>query len=256
MKRLAFGFGAWCAVMLTSFAAMAQEAPSPATAPPTQPAQTTPAKADAPASPDTATPAPTPNEGHFRWGISPTGGTFFPGPTTIAAGIEGRAGYAFNQTVTLFGSLGTAAGIGLGGDVTANGASASVSAISYWYIGANVDALLVGPLFVGAGAAIGRGGWGVVSQSASSSGGSQEVTAAGGTMPSGNARIGLMTGKLNEKTGKRSGFAIALDLRVLVAPDAASTSQQASASGASQNVTTSTTAIGYSPMLMLGYELR
>lgn len=248
MKRLAFGFATMCACTLFSVVASAQTAPTtPAPAAPAAPAE--PVAAD-------AAPAATPNEGHFRWGVSPMAGTFFPGPTTVAFGVEGRAGYAFNQTVTLFGTLGTAAGVGLGGDVSANGASTQVSAISYWYIGANVDALVAGPLFVGAGAAIGKGGWGVVSQSAGSSGGSQEVVAAGGVMPSGNVRLGLMTGSLNEKTGKRGGFAIALDLRVLVAPDSASTSQQASATGASQSVTASTTAIGYSPMLMLGYELR
>jgi len=243
MKRFAFGFATWCASILFSVAASAQPAP------------TTPAPAT-PVTGETTEPVSTPNEGHFRWGVSPMAGTFFPGPTTVAFGVEGRAGYAFNQTVTLFGTLGTAAGVGLGGDVSAKGASTEVSAISYWYIGANIDALVAGPLFVGAGAAIGKGGWGVVSQSASSAGGSQEVVAAGGVMPSGNLRLGLMTGKLNEKTGKRGGFAIALDLRVLIAPDSASSSQQASASGASQSVATSTTAIGYSPMLMLGYELR
>src|SRR5688572_33277833 len=118
--------------MLISSAANAQDtAPMP---PATSPAQTTPAapatKADAPSTPapDKA-PETTPNEGHFRWGISPTGGTFFPGPTTVAFGIEGGAGYALNQTVTLFGSLGTAAGVGLGGDGGSNGGSMSGSAI-------------------------------------------------------------------------------------------------------------------------------
>jgi hypothetical protein len=198
----------------------------------------------------------TPSEGHFRWGLSPMGGSFFPGPATVAFGIEGRAGYAFNDTITLFGSLGGVAGVGFGGDLNANGASASVSAVSYWYAGANVDALLAGPLFVGGGAAIGKGGWGAVSQSASSSGGSQEVTAAGGIMPSLNARLGLATGKLNRQTGKRSGFAIALDLRMLIAPDSTSTAQSAGTGGVSQTVATNTTAIGWSPMLMMGYELR
>ena len=64
------------------------------------------------------------------------------------------------------------------------------------------------------------------------------------------------TGKLNPKTGKRSGFAIALDLRMLIAPDSATTSQSAGAGGVSQAVATNTTAIGWSPMLMMGYELR
>lgn len=253
-----------CAVMLTSLVANAQEAPAPTTpatpaptdgsaaAPP--PATATPAPATAP---QPAQPAEPPDDGHFRWGISPSGGTFFPGPTTVAFGIEGRFGYAFNQTVTAFGSVGSVAGVGFGGDAGPNGASVSVSAISYWYVGANVDALVAGPLFVGAGAAVGRGGWGVVSQSASSTGGGQEVIAAGGTMPSANARLGLHVGKTNEKTGKRPGFAIALDLRVLIAPDSASTTQGASSTGgASQSITTDTTAVGFSPMLMLGYDLR
>lgn len=239
MRALSFGVMSWLVVMTTSFAAAAQEEPPPAPAP----------------APAPATPAEPPDEGHFRWGLSPSIGTFFPGPTTLSFGLEGRFGYAFNQMVTAYGSVGSAAGIGFGGDTTANGASLSVSAISYWYVGANVDALVAGPLFVGAGAAIGRGGWGVVSQSASSSGGSQEVIAAGGTMPSADARIGLHVGKWNDK-GKRPGFAIALDLRVLIAPDSASTKQSANASGASQSVTTDTTAVGYSPMLMLGYDLR
>jgi hypothetical protein len=55
--------------------------------------------------------------------------------------------------------------------------------------------------------------------------------------------------------GRQPG-ALALDLRVLIAPDSASTRQSAGAGGASQSVTTSTTAIGWSPVLMLGYELR
>jgi hypothetical protein len=255
VRALSVGVLSWCALMSISFVASAQDQPAPAQGEPPPPATATPAPEPAPA-PAPQQPAEPPDEGHLRWGISPMAGTFFPGPTTVAIGIEGRVGYAFNQTVTVYGSIDSVAGVGFGGDFTQNGASASVSAISYWAVGANVDALLAGPLFVGAGAAIGRGGWGVVSQSASSSGGSQEVIAAGGTMPSANARLGLHVGKTNEKTGKRPGFAIAFDLRVLIAPDSASTSQSAGSGGASQSVTTDTTAVGYSPMLMLGYDLR
>lgn len=240
-------------VPLVASADPASEPPPPVSAAPAAPtppvAQPAEQKDQAPAEKD-ETP------GHFRWGISPMAGTFFPGPTTVAFGIEGRAGYAFNDRVTLFGSLGAVDGVGFGGSVSSTGASASVSAISYWYVGANVDALLAGPLFAGAGASIGKGGWGVVSQSASTSGGSQDVVAAGGIMPSLDARLGLTTGKLNKQTGKRSGFAIALDLRMLIAPNSASVAQNAGSGGASQSASTSTTAIGWSPMLMMGYELR
>lgn len=98
-------------------------------------------------------------------------GTFFPGPTTVALRFEGRFGYSVNQTLSLYGSLGAVGGIGFGADVDSKGGSASVSAVSFWYIGANADALLAGPLFVGGGAGIGKAGWGVVSANASSAGG-------------------------------------------------------------------------------------
>lgn len=266
MKSLSLGVLSFSALTLATYSANAQDgtapppttpAPAPTEATPAQPASGQPATAPAtPAQGAAATPAEPPDEGHFRWGVSGEGGTFFPGPTTIAFGLEARFGYAFNRTVTAFGSAGSVAGIGFGGDSGPNGASVSVSAISYWYIGANVDALLAGPLFVGGGAALGRGGWGVVSQSASSTGGSQEVIAAGGFMPSANGRLGLHFGKTNEQTGKRSGFMLALDLRVLIAPNSAKTTQSAGNGGASQSVTVDTTAIGFSPMLMLGYDLR
>ena len=265
MKRLSLSLGVLssCALTLTPLSANAQDgtapppttpAPAPTEATPAQPAATapaTPAQGTAPAAPQEP-----PDEGHFRWGISGMGGSFFPGPTTIAFGLEGRFGYAFNRTVTAFASAGSVAGIGFGRETSSTGGSLSVSAVSYWYIGANADALLAGPLFVGGGAALGRGGWGVVSQSASSSGGSQEVIVAGGFMPSVNGRLGLHFGKTNEQTGKRSGFVLALDFRVLIAPNSAKTTQSAGAGGASQSVTVDTTAIGFSPMLMLGYDLR
>jgi hypothetical protein len=220
-------------------------------------AQTPPAPVAAPAPP--ADPAPIPvaaDRPHFRWGVSPSAGTFFPGPTTVAFGIEGRAGYAFNDTVTVFGSLGGVGGVGFGGSVGNGGGSASVSAVSYWYMGANVDALIAKPFFIGGGAALGRGGWGVVKDSASSTGGSQEVIAAGGFIPQLDGRLGLALGRRSADSGKYSGVTIALDLRVLAALDSASTKQVAGVGGASQSVTTSTTALGFSPMLMIGYDVR
>lgn len=265
MKALSFGVVFASVVTFSSFSAYAQDPQSPAPAPtdgaagqappPTQPAQ--PAEPAQPAAgAQAAQPAEPADEGHFRWGISGMGGSFFPGPTTIAFGAEGRVGYALDRTLTLYGSIGSVAGIGFGGEVSNTNSSLSVSAVSYWYIGANVDALLAGPLFVGAGAAVGRGAWGVVSQSAGSNGASQEVIAAGGFMPSADARLGLHFGKTKDN-GKRSGFVLALDMRVLIAPDSAQTNQNASSTGgASQSVTTSTTAVGFAPMLMLGYDLR
>lgn len=82
------------------------------------------------------------------------------------------------------------------------------------------------------------------------------MTAAGGLTPSLDARIGLVTGSVNQATGKKSGFMIALDVRMLIAPDSATTKQQAGAGGAMQSVTTETTALGFCPMLHLGFDSR
>lgn len=234
----------------------ATEAPGATTAPPPAPAAG-PATA-APALP-AATPAAVPPEeqGRFRWGLGLGLGSFFPGPTTFALGPEIRLGYSLNNTVSIFGLAGAVGGIGFGGSVNANGASAELQAVSYTYLGANVDAMLAGPLFAGGGASIGRGGWGSVAVAASTSGGAQEVVAAGGWMPQLNARIGLAAGSPSPTSPKRSGISVALDLRVLIAPDSASTKQSANTSGgAQQSVTASTTAIGFAPMLLLGIDTR
>jgi hypothetical protein len=230
--------------------AFGQEEPPPA-APPT-PAPTEPAPAPKP----TAPPEP-PNDGHFRWGLSPMFGTFFPGPTTVALGFEGRFGYAFNQMLTVYGNVAAVGGIGFGADTDdKGGGSASVSAISFWVFGANVDALLVGPLFVGGGAGFGKAGWGVVEAHGSNNGAGSRVIAAGGWTPSIDGRIGISTGSPNPQTGKRSGFYLALDVRMLFAPDSAETKQEATATGGTQQVTTDTTAIGICPMLHLGFDSR
>lgn len=100
--------------------ALAQETPPPAP-PPTEPPPVTPA---APAKP--AEQPPPPNDGHFRWGLSPMFGTFFPGPTTIALGFEGRFGYALNQTVTVYGNVAAVGGVGFGADVMATGGTQKV----------------------------------------------------------------------------------------------------------------------------------
>ncbi len=201
-----------------------------------------------------ADPAP-PEGGHFRWGISPSIGTFFPGPTTLAFGFEGRFGYSFNPDVSLYGGIGAVAGVGVGGSSDVNGTSFSLSAVTYWYLDANVDTMLAGPLFVGGGVGFGRGAFAIVKATSTNNGAGSELTAASGLMPQLNARIGLTTSKVMQATGKRSGFSIALDLRVLIAPGSTSTVSTAGSSGSS-STETPTTAVGFSPMLLIGYESR
>jgi len=236
--------------------------PPPLPPPSATPAPTTPTTEPAPATPapapvKPAEPPEPPNDGHFRWGLSPMFGTFFPGPTTFSLGFEVRMGYALNQMITVYGNAAAVGGIGFGTDVDDKGnGSASISAVSYWVLGANVDALVAGPLFVGGGAGIGKAGWDVVEAHGGTGGAGSKVIAAGGWAPSFDGRIGISTGSPNPQTGKRNGFYLALDIRVLIAPNASETRQEATASGAQQQVTTDTTAIGVAPMLHIGFDSR
>lgn len=251
---------AFCAVVVAAFA-ISHEASAWADDPPTPPADpNAPPPAVTPATtPDAPKPAqeepPVPDIGHLRWGLSPMAGTFFPGPTTVALGFEGRVGWSFNHMVSVYGNITAVAGIGFGESSGSGSSSVSVSAISYWQFGANIDALLAGPLFVGGGLGIGKAGWGVVKASGSSTGGSSDVIAAGGIVPSLDGRFGVFLGSLNKQTGTRSGLTIALDVRVLIAPNATETKQSASATGAVDEVDTKA-AVGVCPMLMLGYDFR
>lgn len=242
--------GLVAALVVVPSTALAQEAP---------PAEST--EAAAPAAP--ATPAPAsqpppepPNDGHFRWGLSPLFGTFFPGPTTVALGFEVRLGWAFNQTVTVYGNGVAVGGFGFGADADDKGGSIGISAISFWQLGANIDALLAGPLFAGGGVGIGKAGWGVLEAHGSDTSAGAHTIAAGGFAPSLDGRIGISTGSPNPQTGKRTGFYLALDVRVLFAPNATETRQEANASGSQQSVVTDTFAVGVSPMLHIGFDQR
>jgi hypothetical protein len=244
------------AILSLTLSSVAYAQDVPAQTPPEGPVPSSEPTPLAPPPPPPVT-EPTPVEGgHFRWGLSPSIGTFFPGPTTLAFGFEGRFGYSFNPDVSLYGGIGAVAGLGIGGSSDVNGTSFSVSAVTYWYLDANVDTMLAGPLFVGGGVGFGRGAFAIVKATSTSSGAGSELTAASGLMPQLNARIGLTTGKVMPATGKRSGFSIALDLRMLIAPSSTSTVSSASSTGGSSSVQTDTTAIGFSPMLLIGYESR
>jgi hypothetical protein len=177
-------------------------------------------------------------------------------PRALIFGAEGRLGYQVNSMLGVYGTAGFAAGFGIGASSDAKGSSAGISGVSYWYLGANAEALLADPLFIAGGFGIGGAAWGSISGGVNSaeSSASGETIAAGGLTPQGNVRVGLGFGNRNPTTGKKSGLTLALDLRVLWAPNSVKETAAGGPNGAS--VKTDTAAFGFAPMLMIGYDLR
>jgi hypothetical protein len=210
------------------------------------------------AAPVAAAPIEPKDESRARFGLSLNGGSFFPGPFTIALGAEARLGYQLNNDVGVYGQLGGTAGLGAGTSTDGASATASVSAVTYWYLGANIESLLGESFFVAGGAAIGRGGWGVLSgtvAASSSRAASGSTVVAGGLMPQFNARIGFAPGK-RALDGTKRGLSFAFDLRALLAPNSERNEVVVGANGASTNQRTSTFAVGFAPMLMIGFDTR
>jgi hypothetical protein len=201
-------------------------------------------------------PAEEADSGHFRWGISPMFGTFFPGPTTVSFGLELRFGYAFNQQTTIYGNMAAVAGVGFGIDSTPGSTAASVSAVTFWQIGPNIDHIIAGPLFVGGGVGVGRAGWGIIEAKAGNGGAGSRTVLAAGFTPSLDGRIGISTGSPNPKTGKRHGFYLALDVRMLIGLNAVETRVEANQAGGTSTVVDDTASIGFAPMLHIGYDQR
>ncbi len=186
-----------------------------------------------------------------RWGVSGALGYLLPA-SAVDFGASGRIGVQLNENLGVFGDIGYVAGIGLGGSISGSSASVSVSAVSFWHLTPTVE-LDLGKFFLAAGPLIGNGGWGQISQSADENGNvSQYVVAASGFLLGMDVKTGLTFGA-QQPSGKRSGFTLALDFKLLTVP-VASVSQQAGSGGVSQSIRTGDRIIGMTPMLTLGYE--
>jgi hypothetical protein len=272
------GFLCALPIVFLSALASAQSVPSnrtPAPTPAPAPATTSPAPvaaavsdggkfaADVQAPGPTTAPTPMPelvdrtNEGHLRGGLSLNMG-FFAKPGAITIGPELRLGYQLNASFGLFAMAGAVAGLGVSGSSNASGSSASITGVSYTYLGVNAEALFGDKFIVGGGVAIGRGGWATAGIAASTvAGASSSSVEAGGLMPQGNLRLGLALGSLDRSTGRRSGLTLALDGRFLLAPDSVEIVTRTGITGSANTTTTSqTTALGFNPMLVLGVDWR
>ncbi|HEV8322355.1 MAG TPA: hypothetical protein VG389_12120 [Myxococcota bacterium] len=235
---------------LTVFAdeAPAPPAPAPETAPATMAA---PAPASAPA------PAAAPRDsGRFRWGISAGAGTFVPGPM-VNFGTEVRAGWQINPILGVSVAGGAESGFFFGGRVTTNGAALSVSAVSFWHVGVEAEAMFGNMFFVAGGPHLLRGGWGSVREGADSNGAvTQSVLAVGGWMPGFDFKVGLGFGK-PRPSGRRNQFTLSLDTMFAFAPPGVYVAQNVDANGnVTQDVSRTGFAIGIAPMLMFGFEMR
>jgi hypothetical protein len=227
------------AALVSSFTALAQDMAPPPPPPP-----------DAPVAEE---------EGRVRWGIDGQIGVLLP-QTTVTFGAEGRVGYQVNRTFGVFVNGGATFGFGVGGSVNPNGTtSASISVAGWWKLGVLGEVTLFDRLSFAAGPAIADGGWaGVAATASNTNGGSASTTTvvAGGFMPALDLKVGLNLGRRNERTGRRSGFNIGLDLLVLFAPNAAYTKVTGDSMGGSVTANTSGLAVGVMPALTLGYDAR
>lgn len=224
-----------------SVAAWAQEAPPP------------PPPVDQPVP---AAEPPMPSSMRFRWGVGGDIGYFIP-VNILDFGAQAHFGVQLNETLAVFGELGFLFGVGIGGSASSNGASVSVAALGFWDLGVMAEATFSDHFFLAGGPMLFGGGWTAVSQSATSSGNTnQQVVAAGGdVLPGVDVRVGYTFGGRNPETGRRSGFTLSLDAKVMYAT-VSSVSQSAGSTGASQSVNVGDHQIGITPMLLIGYEAR
>lgn len=202
-----------------------------------------------------APPAPPPSAtnladaGRVRWGVNAQVGAFIPTPL-VSFGAEGRIGYSFNRTFAAYLSVGGGSGLFFGGSAGATGGSLSISVMSQWYVGAMAEANLGDSFFVALGPGIGRFSLAGLTVAASTTGAGEQVSALGGWTPSVDLKFGFTFGKRNPESGRRGGFTLAIDARLVLPTDSIFVSNGTGG----QSVEVHKTAWGIVPMLMLGYD--
>ncbi|MFN0062350.1 MAG: hypothetical protein ACKVPX_07515 [Myxococcaceae bacterium] len=165
-----------------------------------------------------------------------------------------RFGAQISELIGVFLDGGFTVGFGLGGNFSGTAGSVSVSILAFWHLAPMVEFdfdkffVAVGPLF-------GSGAWVQVSQGVDVSGTAfQQAIAVAGFMPGADIRVGFTFGD-RQDSGFLSGFTLALDLKILNGA-ATEVSQSAGTGGAAQGVSVGDRVWGFTPMLMLGYDLR
>jgi hypothetical protein len=195
------------------------------------------------------------SHGRFRGGVSGNIGAFLP-PPIFQIGAAGRLGYQINDLFAVYGGFGAQAGFGIGVGVSDDSASASVSFGGGVFGEAIFEVTLADVFFIGTGPALFYGAFVSAEQAVGSSGNTasaeQSVSSFSGVMPGLKIRTGVGFGK--NRPDRRKQFTLAADLMILFG-EKLSAGQSAGTGGASAYVSDGV-AVGFLPMLSLGFDAK
>jgi hypothetical protein len=223
-----------------------------------QDAATNPPPPPPPAPIEAAPPADAPMTdpgGRVRWGVGANIGWHIPSMFTI--GAEGRVGYVFSNLFNAYLIGGGVAGFGFGGSANSTGGSVSVSAVSYWFLGAIAEVMFGNIFYVGAGPVVAGGGFATVGLSASTEAGAISTVTHSGVAPGFDVRLGLGFGsQKGPPSFRRGGFNLGISVMTLFRPNSVVARLEGSSGGGSATVTTNELFVTAAPMLTLGYDAR
>ncbi len=240
---------------LVSASAFAQEVSPPPPPPPPPPPQQQMYAPPPPSQPAMDAPLEDPG-GRVRWGVSGNLGWHAP-QSAFTIGAEGRIGYQVSNMFAAYAVVGATAGFGIGAQVSVSGASASITALSYYYLGAIAELMFADLFYVGGGPVIANGGLVGVSGSATSSGNSEAIAIAHvGAMPGLDLRLGLGFGRARAPSFRRGGFNLGIDALILFHPNAVVIREKVVNGTGTGSVRTNELAVTVTPMLTLGYDAR
>jgi hypothetical protein len=158
---------------------------------------------------------------------------------------------------SLYAIGGAVGGFGFGGSVTSGGASASVSGVSYWYLGAIAELMFGNIFYVGGGPVVANSGFTIVGVSAGNQSGSISALNHTGFAPGFDLRLGLgLGGQKGPPTFRRGGFNIGISVLTLFRPNTVVTRLSGDSMGGNIEVNTNELYVTAAPMLMLGYDGR
>ena len=184
----------------------------------------------------------------IRAGADGAPAVFAPG-ISYGANFSGRIGVQLKRMWGVYADIG--GGFGFGGSISAGtgGGGVSINVADYWRLAAMGEADIGKLFFVSFGPALCGCTWGGVNQVATSMGASQAAYVADGYFPALLGRVGVGIGKT------RHHFTIALE-NMVVFGRMTSVSQNATAAGADQSVRIGNLAVGWTPGLVFGWDMR
>jgi hypothetical protein len=188
------------------------------------------------------------DEARFRGGISGNLGVFIPGPM-FQLGPQGRLGAQIDDMWAVYVDLGAHGGFGWGATATAEGADVSISA------GGAVSASLMGEItvedifFVALGPTLLYGAFATFDSFVGTDAAGTSVSAFAGPLPGIKIRTGGGFGK--NRPARRKQFTLALEANVLFGQKFDVTS-----SGTVDESVSTGIAVGFLPMLSLGYDAK